>query len=262
MWNHTNLASGLLTDLYHVDSAYISWKSGRNGLATFDLYTRSAPFGGAWMLVAGTRNGRHVRLLIPLQRRRNPLAAIRPTLPASTSMTTSSERDSPAKSWPWPREKSPFPASRSPGSLHHFARHSCSKPACSTPSVSRPCSRPKPPGSSLPPNQTGQRVRLSPRPGTVDRDSVCLDRRLPLNIVSGRSKGVRHPGQRHDSARTGPGIPIRARGVPGRRRSPAGLHLAPRYLRRPPLDPARNRRRQGLRRPMGSSLVRCPPRQR
>lgn len=53
MWNHTNLASGLLTDLYHVDSAYISWKSGRNGLATFDLYTRSAPFGGAWMLVAG-----------------------------------------------------------------------------------------------------------------------------------------------------------------------------------------------------------------
>src|SRR3954468_13789696 len=53
MWNHTNLTSGLLTDLYHVDSAYISWKTERNGLATFDLYTRAAPFGGAWMLVAG-----------------------------------------------------------------------------------------------------------------------------------------------------------------------------------------------------------------
>jgi len=53
MWNHTNLTSGLLTDLYHVDSAYISWQSERNGLATFDLYTRAAPFGGAWMLVAG-----------------------------------------------------------------------------------------------------------------------------------------------------------------------------------------------------------------
>ena len=53
MWNHTNLTSGLLTDLYHVDSAYISWQSERNGLATFDLYTRAAPFDGAWMLVAG-----------------------------------------------------------------------------------------------------------------------------------------------------------------------------------------------------------------
>lgn len=53
MWTHTNLTSGLLTDLYHVDSAYVSWTSGRNGLATFDLYTRSAPFGNAWLLVAG-----------------------------------------------------------------------------------------------------------------------------------------------------------------------------------------------------------------
>jgi nicotinate phosphoribosyltransferase len=53
MWNHTNQPAGLLTDLYHVDSAFISWKTDRNGLATFDLYTRAAPFGGAWMLVAG-----------------------------------------------------------------------------------------------------------------------------------------------------------------------------------------------------------------
>ncbi len=45
--------TGLQTDLYHVDSAFIAWQSGRNGLATFDLYTRAAPFGGAWMLVAG-----------------------------------------------------------------------------------------------------------------------------------------------------------------------------------------------------------------
>ncbi len=39
--------------MYHPDAAYISWVSGRNGLATFDLYTRSAPFAGAYMLVAG-----------------------------------------------------------------------------------------------------------------------------------------------------------------------------------------------------------------
>jgi nicotinate phosphoribosyltransferase len=44
---------GLMTDMYHPDSAYISWRSGRNGLTTFDLYTRSAPFGGAYLLVAG-----------------------------------------------------------------------------------------------------------------------------------------------------------------------------------------------------------------
>jgi nicotinate phosphoribosyltransferase len=44
---------GLMTDMYHPDSAYISWRTGRNGLTTFDLYTRTAPFGGAYLLVAG-----------------------------------------------------------------------------------------------------------------------------------------------------------------------------------------------------------------
>src|SRR5712691_11043941 len=44
---------GLMTDMYHPDSAYISWRSGRNGLTTFDLYTRTAPFAGAYLLVAG-----------------------------------------------------------------------------------------------------------------------------------------------------------------------------------------------------------------
>jgi nicotinate phosphoribosyltransferase len=44
---------GLMTDMYHPDAAYISWRSGRNGLTTFDLYTRTAPFGGAYLLVAG-----------------------------------------------------------------------------------------------------------------------------------------------------------------------------------------------------------------
>jgi nicotinate phosphoribosyltransferase len=43
----------LETDLYHVDASYVAWKSGQNGLATFDLYTRSAPFKGAFMLFAG-----------------------------------------------------------------------------------------------------------------------------------------------------------------------------------------------------------------
>ena len=45
--------TALHTDLYHVDAAYIAWKSGHNGRATFDLYTRSAPFAGGFMLVAG-----------------------------------------------------------------------------------------------------------------------------------------------------------------------------------------------------------------
>src|SRR5436305_13012077 len=44
---------GLMTDMYHPDSAYVSWRTGQNGLTTFDLYTRSAPFGGAYLLVAG-----------------------------------------------------------------------------------------------------------------------------------------------------------------------------------------------------------------
>ncbi len=37
----------LMTDMYHPDSAYVSWRTGLNGLTTFDLYTRVAPFGGA-----------------------------------------------------------------------------------------------------------------------------------------------------------------------------------------------------------------------
>lgn len=45
--------TALHTDLYHVDAAYIAWLSGHNHTATFDLYTRSAPFAGAFMLVAG-----------------------------------------------------------------------------------------------------------------------------------------------------------------------------------------------------------------
>jgi nicotinate phosphoribosyltransferase len=48
-----NFHPGLMTDMYHPDAAYISWRTGRNGLTTFDLYTRKAPFGGAYLLVAG-----------------------------------------------------------------------------------------------------------------------------------------------------------------------------------------------------------------
>lgn len=44
---------GLMTDMYHPDSAYVSWHSGHNGMTTFDLYTRTAPFGGAYLLIAG-----------------------------------------------------------------------------------------------------------------------------------------------------------------------------------------------------------------
>lgn len=45
--------SGLLTDLYHVDAALIAWRANLTGPATFDLYTRSLPFGGGYLLVAG-----------------------------------------------------------------------------------------------------------------------------------------------------------------------------------------------------------------
>lgn len=48
-----SLHPGLMTDMYHPDAAYVSWRTGYNGLATFDLYTRTAPFGGAYLLVAG-----------------------------------------------------------------------------------------------------------------------------------------------------------------------------------------------------------------
>lgn len=44
---------GLYTDMYHPDAAYVSWVTGRNGMTTFDLYARSAPFGGTYMLLAG-----------------------------------------------------------------------------------------------------------------------------------------------------------------------------------------------------------------
>ncbi len=44
---------GLMADMYHPDSAYVSWRAGLNGMTTFDLYARRAPFGGTYLLVAG-----------------------------------------------------------------------------------------------------------------------------------------------------------------------------------------------------------------
>jgi nicotinate phosphoribosyltransferase len=48
---------GLITDMYHPDSAYVSWRAGLNGMTTFDLYARRAPFGGAYLLAAGLEMG-------------------------------------------------------------------------------------------------------------------------------------------------------------------------------------------------------------
>src|SRR5215207_146557 len=53
MWPELQTATGLLVDLYHLDAAYVSWRTEHNAPATFDLYTRSAPFGGAYLLTAG-----------------------------------------------------------------------------------------------------------------------------------------------------------------------------------------------------------------
>ncbi len=53
MWPEPQATTGLLVDLYHLDAAYVSWRTGQNAPATFDLYTRSAPFGGAYLLTAG-----------------------------------------------------------------------------------------------------------------------------------------------------------------------------------------------------------------
>src|SRR5215216_4167039 len=53
MWPEPQVTTGLLVDLYHLDAAYVSWRTGHNAPATFDLYTRSAPFGGAYLLTAG-----------------------------------------------------------------------------------------------------------------------------------------------------------------------------------------------------------------
>ena len=52
-WWLSEMPAGLMTDLYHPDAAYVSWRTGQNAPATFDLYTRLAPFGGAYLLVAG-----------------------------------------------------------------------------------------------------------------------------------------------------------------------------------------------------------------
>jgi nicotinate phosphoribosyltransferase len=51
--SYTPYHPGLMTDLYHPDSAYVAWRSGRDARTTFDLYSRRAPFGGTYLLVAG-----------------------------------------------------------------------------------------------------------------------------------------------------------------------------------------------------------------
>ena len=51
--SYTPYHPALLTDLYHPDSVYVAWRSGRLPQTTFDLYARRAPFGGAYLLAAG-----------------------------------------------------------------------------------------------------------------------------------------------------------------------------------------------------------------
>jgi nicotinate phosphoribosyltransferase len=51
--SYTPYHPGLLTDLYHPDSAYVAWRAGLTPQTTFDLYSRRAPFGGTYLLVAG-----------------------------------------------------------------------------------------------------------------------------------------------------------------------------------------------------------------
>ena len=54
--------TALETDLYHIDAAYIAWKSGYNAESTFDLFTRSTPFGGGFMVAAGLElAGEHIQ---------------------------------------------------------------------------------------------------------------------------------------------------------------------------------------------------------
>lgn len=48
---HSSVA--LETDLYHVDAAFIAWRNNLTDIATFDLYVRNTPFGGAFLLFAG-----------------------------------------------------------------------------------------------------------------------------------------------------------------------------------------------------------------
>ncbi len=44
---------GLWLDRYHIDSMQIAWQSGINEPATFDLFARRNPYGGAYILTAG-----------------------------------------------------------------------------------------------------------------------------------------------------------------------------------------------------------------
>ncbi len=44
---------GLWTDQYHPDAAYIAWHAGHNPVCTFDVFVRTAPFGGAYLVAAG-----------------------------------------------------------------------------------------------------------------------------------------------------------------------------------------------------------------
>jgi len=53
------LHPGLMTDMYHPDSAYVAWVNGRNDVVTFDLYARLAPFGGSYLLLAGLEAALH-----------------------------------------------------------------------------------------------------------------------------------------------------------------------------------------------------------
>jgi nicotinate phosphoribosyltransferase len=53
------LHPGLMTDMYHPDSAYVAWVHNRNDVVTFDVYARRAPFDGSYLLFAGLETALH-----------------------------------------------------------------------------------------------------------------------------------------------------------------------------------------------------------
>src|SRR5689334_912007 len=104
MWPQTQAITGLLTDLYHVDAAYVSWHSGQNGSATFDLYTRSAPFRGAYLLAAGLEPA--LAFVRDLRYGEDDLATWPASSPTTRPFSTiCAAAASPARSWPCRRPR-------------------------------------------------------------------------------------------------------------------------------------------------------------
>ena len=202
----TPIPTALYTDLYHVDSAYVAWKTGQMGDATFDLYTRKNPFAGGFMLVAGLEPALdYLRAFKYTWQDREYLQRVKGYEPEfleylrNLRFTGRDQGDRRGRDRLPERDAAAGHGPLSGGADHRIGTVAIGRHL----HPDRDQGRPPDAGRQ---GRDPQRLRLSAGPRAVPGGPLRLHRRLRQHLVRGRRPGIRYSRLGHDSPRTRPGI--------------------------------------------------------